>query len=95
MPLQASTAREPRPRQYLSDLMSSLPTSLYFTNAAGLVQDYADYVRPRKSGWKFRRGMNGPPAHETLLPATLKVLPLIDAYRYTSGVDSRPVCWRR
>jgi hypothetical protein len=27
------------------DLMSSLPTSLYFTNAAGLVQEYADYVR--------------------------------------------------
>ncbi|OGX82514.1 hypothetical protein [Hymenobacter coccineus] len=25
--------------------MSSLPTSLYFTNAAGLVQEYADYVR--------------------------------------------------
>jgi hypothetical protein len=26
-------------------MMSSLPTSLYFTNAAGLVQEYADYVR--------------------------------------------------
>jgi hypothetical protein len=25
--------------------MSLLPTSLYFTNAAGLVQEYADYVR--------------------------------------------------
>jgi hypothetical protein len=25
--------------------MSALPTSLYFTNAAGLVQEYADYVR--------------------------------------------------
>jgi hypothetical protein len=25
--------------------MSSLPTSHYFTNAAGLVQEYADYVR--------------------------------------------------
>jgi hypothetical protein len=25
--------------------MSSLPTSLYFTNAAELVQEYADYVR--------------------------------------------------
>jgi hypothetical protein len=25
--------------------MISLPTSLYFTNAAGLVQEYADYVR--------------------------------------------------
>jgi hypothetical protein len=75
--------------------MSSLPTSRYFTNAAGLVQEYTDYVRLRKSSRKFRRGMNGPPAHETLLPATLNVLPLIDAYRSTSGVDSRPVCWRR
>jgi len=25
--------------------MSLLPTSLYFTNAAGLVQEYPDYVR--------------------------------------------------
>lgn len=27
------------------NVMSLSPTSLYFTNAAGLVQEYADYVR--------------------------------------------------
>ncbi len=31
--------------------MSLLPTSLYFTNAAGLVQEYADYVRLQYLRW--------------------------------------------